>query len=110
VSKKNAPVVIVRKDKKLHKGLHLFAFLATGGMSAPVSAAKGATNAGYNARTRKLAAQVDAPAAPRQRGGRQRASDVLCPSCGYLGMHAATCKAVALDRGQSGDPGPAPAP
>jgi hypothetical protein len=52
---KNPQVVIVRKDKRLRKGLHLLAFVATGGMSAPVTAAKAATNAGYNARTRKLA-------------------------------------------------------
>jgi hypothetical protein len=52
--KKNAPVVIIRKDKKLHKGAHLAAFLLTGGLSAPISAAKGATNVSYNARTRKL--------------------------------------------------------
>jgi hypothetical protein len=49
------PVVIVRKDKRTRKGLHLLAFVATGGMSAPVTAARVAANAGYNARTRKLA-------------------------------------------------------
>lgn len=49
-------VVIIRKDKRLHKGLHLFAFVLTGGASAPVTAAKAGTNAAYNARTAKLAA------------------------------------------------------
>jgi hypothetical protein len=57
--KKNAPVVIVRKDKRLHKGWHLLAFMVTGGASAPVTAAKAATNTSYNARTRKLAAAGD---------------------------------------------------
>jgi hypothetical protein len=57
--KKNAPVVIVRKDKRLHKGAHLAAFMLTGGVSGVVTAAKAGTNAGYNARTRKLQAQVE---------------------------------------------------
>jgi hypothetical protein len=48
-------VVITRKDKRLKKGWHLLAFVATGGMSAPVTAAKAASNAAYNARTGKLA-------------------------------------------------------
>lgn len=61
---KGAPVVITRKDKRLRKGLHLAAFIATGGASGVVTAAKAATNAGYNARTRKLqeAAEGDAAA------------------------------------------------
>lgn len=52
--KKGAPVVIVRKDKRLSKLGHLTAFALTGGASSVVTAAKAATNAGYNARTRKL--------------------------------------------------------
>jgi hypothetical protein len=60
--KKNAPVVIVRKDKRLHKGLHLLAFALTGGTSGIVTSAKAGTNAGYNARTRKLAEQGEADA------------------------------------------------
>jgi hypothetical protein len=54
MSKRNAPVVIIRKDKRLHKGGHLLAFMLTGGMSAPISAAKAVTNTRYNARTREL--------------------------------------------------------
>jgi hypothetical protein len=50
----NVQVAIARKDKRLHKGWHLFAFVLTGGASAPVTAAKAVTNAGYNARTRQL--------------------------------------------------------
>jgi hypothetical protein len=60
MAKKNkVPVVIVRKDKKLKKTGHLLAFMLTGGMSAPVTAAKAATNAGYNARTRKLQREAE---------------------------------------------------
>ena len=47
-------VVISRKDKRLHKGWHLFAFMLTGGMSAPVTAIKAGTNAAYNRRTQEL--------------------------------------------------------
>jgi hypothetical protein len=54
--KKNAPVVIYRKDKRLFKTGHLTAFMLTGGLSSVYTAAKAATNAGYNARTRKLTA------------------------------------------------------
>ena len=57
--KKGAPVVIVRKDKRLFKTGHLLAFAVTGGMSSAYTAAKAATNAGYNARTRKLQAQAE---------------------------------------------------
>jgi hypothetical protein len=53
--KKGAPVVIARKDKKLNKTGHLIAFALTGGASSVYTATKAATNAGYNARTRKLA-------------------------------------------------------
>jgi hypothetical protein len=57
--KNKTPVVITRKDKRLHKGLHALAFVATGGASSVVTATKAATNAGYNARTRKLARQYE---------------------------------------------------
>jgi hypothetical protein len=63
--KKNAPVVIVRKDKRLHKGAHLAAFMLTGGASGAVTAAKAGTNATYNARTRQLAAEADEPSPAR---------------------------------------------
>lgn len=53
-------VVITRKDKRLKKGWHLLAFMLTGGASAPVSAAKGAGNAAYNARTRELQRRAEA--------------------------------------------------
>lgn len=53
--KNRAQVVITRKDKKLKKTGHLLAFALTGGTSSVYTAAKAATNAGYNARTRKLA-------------------------------------------------------
>jgi hypothetical protein len=62
--KKNASVVIVRKDKRLHKGLHLAALALTGGASGIVTAAKAGTNAGYNARTRKLMEQAEAGEQP----------------------------------------------
>jgi hypothetical protein len=55
-SKRNAPVVIVRKDKRLNKTGHVAAFLLTGGTSSVYTAAKATTNAGYNARTRALQA------------------------------------------------------
>jgi len=60
MSKRNPPVVIYRKSKRLNRPAHIAAFLLTGGMSAPISAAKAATNAGYNARTRELAARAEA--------------------------------------------------
>jgi hypothetical protein len=60
MSKNKTPVVIVRKDKRLHKGAHLAAFALTGGVSGAVTAAKAGTNAAYNARTRKLAAEANA--------------------------------------------------
>ncbi len=59
--KKGAPVVIVRKDKKLNKTGHLMAFALTGGVSSVYTATKAATNAGYNARTRKLMEQAEEP-------------------------------------------------
>ena len=60
MTKRNAPVVITRKDKRLFKSAHLAALLLTGGMSAPISAAKAATNAGYNRRTRALMQRAEA--------------------------------------------------
>jgi hypothetical protein len=60
MGKNKTPVVITRKDKRLKKGLHLLAFALTGGASAPVTAAKAATNAGYNSRTRRLQAEAEA--------------------------------------------------
>jgi hypothetical protein len=59
MSRRGAPVVITRKDKRLHKAAHLTAFVLTGGASGVVTAAKAGTNAAYNARTRKLAAEAD---------------------------------------------------
>jgi hypothetical protein len=64
MGKNKTPVVITRKDKRLKKGLHLLAFTLTGGASAPVTAVKAATNAGYNSRTRKLQAEADQAGAP----------------------------------------------
>ena len=54
MNRKKAPVVIVRKDKRLNKTANLLAFALTGGASGLYTATKAATNAGYNARTRKL--------------------------------------------------------
>lgn len=62
--KSKAPVVITRKDKRLHKLAHLIGFAATGGASGIYTAGKAATNASYNARTRKLAAQAEAADMP----------------------------------------------
>lgn len=56
---KGAQVVITRKDKKLGKIRHGIAFAVTGGASGIYTAAKAASNAGYSARTRKLAEQAD---------------------------------------------------
>lgn len=58
MAKNKVPVVIQRKDKRLKKGLHLAAFMITGGASAPVSVLKGMTNASYNGRTRRLAEEA----------------------------------------------------
>ena len=63
---KGAQVVITRKDKKLNKTGHLLAFALTGGASSVYTATKAATNAGYNARTRELQRQTEAPAPPRR--------------------------------------------
>ena len=77
MAKNKAPVVITRKDKKLKKTGHLLAFMLTGGASAAVTATKAATNAGYNARTRKLqreAEQAEQEHVPSSPG--------ICPGCG----------------------------
>jgi hypothetical protein len=58
--KNKAPVVIVRKDKRLNRTGHVLAFMLTGGTSSVYTASKAATNAGYNARTRRLQAQAEA--------------------------------------------------
>jgi hypothetical protein len=58
--KKGAPVVIVRKDKRMHKLTHLGAFALTGGLSGVVTATRAAQIGAYNARTRKLAEEADA--------------------------------------------------
>jgi hypothetical protein len=57
---RNAPVVLVRKDKRIHKGLHLFAFMATGGISSLFTILKTGTNSGYNRRTRQLQERANA--------------------------------------------------
>jgi len=60
----NSPqVVIARKHKRLHRGAHLVAFALTGGMSAPVTAARVVANASYNVETARLAG----PRAARKR-------------------------------------------
>lgn len=61
-------VVIVRKDKRVrHKLLHAAAFAATGGASGILTAAKVASDASYNARTRQLQSQGEpAPRGPSQ--------------------------------------------
>lgn len=62
MSKRGAPVVIMRKDKRIrHKLLHAAAFAATGGASGIVTAAEAANHAGYNVRTRKLQAEAGEP-------------------------------------------------
>ena len=60
MAKNRAPVVIVRKDKRLKPGRHLLAFALTGGMSGVVTAGVAASNVAYNARTRKLQAEAEA--------------------------------------------------
>jgi hypothetical protein len=65
--RRGAPVVIVRKDKKIkHKVLHAFAFAATGGLSGVVTATEAANQAAYRARTRKLQADAEAEAPHRR--------------------------------------------
>ena len=106
MSKKSAPVVIVRKDKRInHKILHGIAFAVTGGASGVVTAAEAANHAAYNARTRQLQAQAEAGGEqevrqgdrlPRPPGGGYRlipASEVLVtdhegvPSVWQAGSH-----------------------
>ena len=74
--KKNAPVVIMRKDKKLNKTGHLLAFMVTGGASSAYTAARAATNAGYNARTRQLQAGADTGETDEQVEAHYRAMNV----------------------------------
>lgn len=59
MGKNKAPVVIVRKDKKLKKGRHLALFALTGGMSSVYTGARAASNAAYNARTRQLQREAE---------------------------------------------------
>jgi hypothetical protein len=84
--KKGAPVVITRKDKRLNKTGHGLAFLLTGGMSSVYTATKAATNAGYNARTRRLVEQNEATEAQQEAAAAQRAAadagKAECPGCG----------------------------
>lgn len=67
-------VVIVRKDKRIrHKLLHALAFAATGGASGVITAARVASDASYNARTRQLQSQGEsAPRGQTPRGRRKR--------------------------------------
>lgn len=79
-------VVITRKDKRLNKTAHLAAFVLTGGASGIVTAAKAATNAGYNARTRQL--QTEAAGGSQPRGRRQKVT--LTPDeIEYMKAHTA---------------------
>jgi len=55
--KNKAPVVIVRKDKKLRKGTHAGLFALTGGLSGVFTGVRAAQIGAYNARTRKLQEQ-----------------------------------------------------
>jgi hypothetical protein len=88
MAKRNPPVVITRKDKRLHKGWHLLAFMLTGGASAPVSAAKAGTNAAYNARTRKLAEQSgEPPAKPLSARQRAAADGDMSPAAAFRRDH-----------------------
>lgn len=64
MARTNPQITISRKSKRLNRPLHLLAFMLTGGASAPVSAAKAASNAAYNARTRELQRRAEA-SAPR---------------------------------------------
>jgi hypothetical protein len=72
MAKNTVPVVITRKHKKLGLGAAL-AFTLTGGLAAPFTMAKGASNIAYNAQTERLqreyeesqAEESQAPAAPQ---------------------------------------------
>jgi hypothetical protein len=59
MARNRTPVVIVRKDKRLKSGRHLLAFAVTGGLSGVYTAARAASNAGYNARTRRLQREAE---------------------------------------------------
>jgi hypothetical protein len=80
--KKGAPVVVTRKDKKLNKTGHGLAFILTGGMSSVYTATKAATNAGYNARTRKLAARAEDDAPEVEQVTPVLEGKAECPGCG----------------------------
>lgn len=56
---RGAPVVITRKQKRWNKTGHLLAFALTGGMSAPITAARAAQVAHYNGVTKKLVAESE---------------------------------------------------
>jgi hypothetical protein len=66
MARTNPPVVISRKSKRLNRPLHLLAFALTGGASAPISAAKAASNAAYNRRTDELQRRSEAADRGRQ--------------------------------------------
>jgi hypothetical protein len=81
--KKGAPVVITRKDKKLNKTGQGLAFILTGGMSSIYTATKAATNAGYNARTRRLVEAAEQAEAQQAAAEEDKAEDrAECPGCG----------------------------
>jgi hypothetical protein len=66
MKKNRTPVVITRKDKRQNKLVQLLAFTATGGASAVLyTGPKALSNAGYNARTRRLQAQAEQADAQR---------------------------------------------
>jgi hypothetical protein len=69
MARNKTPVVIVRKDKKQHRILQAIGFAATGGASSVYTAPKAASNAAYNARTRKMQNEANAE--------RPRSSDPL---------------------------------
>src|ERR1051326_3103662 len=95
--KKAAPVVITRKDKRLKKGLPLAAFMLTGGASAPVTATKAATNAAYNARTRRLVEQSEQTTADNTRP--KRTAD---EAAAFRAEHVPGSKEYRQAHGQSG--------
>jgi hypothetical protein len=65
-------VTHTRKVKKANMLLHGLAFMATGGMSAPVSAAKVAANAAHNEGTRQRIAKDMRPRLPLKLSQRTR--------------------------------------
>jgi hypothetical protein len=66
--KKKAPVVIIRKHKRIKPWRHIAAFALTGGTSSVVTAARAVQVSSYNARTRKLMEQGDDELEPQARG------------------------------------------